>query len=105
MTNSFKNDNNNFPCDICDKVFASENVLKVHKKIVHKNHPKRLNVLDLQTTSIKIRPSTSEELEVLDVSNHRCDKCKIDFSQEQSYVKHHNFVHKRAKSPKKMKNV
>ena len=100
----------NFKCDICDKVFGSKNVLKLHTRIVHKTQEKIIPEIDITSKfskenkndldqpkifdSVEIQPTSTKKVEYMEEikGKYRCDECNINYNRVQSYEKHIKFI-------------
>ena len=92
-----KNVSRDFSCDICDKVFASAPVLKIHNQIVHKVQEKKLSVdtgeildsstVQYETKSLKSRINhldctINDNIEVNQFEDNSVMKSKSDVETE-----------------------
>ena len=76
--------NTSFQCDICDKVFASQGVLKKHKKN-HNSNPENLKC-DVCERNFNEKWKLNAHMKSHVV--YSCDQCEINFTNQDIEEKH-----------------
>ena len=85
--------NTSFQCDICDKVFASQGVLKKHKKN-HNSNPENLKCdLCEQNFNEKWKLNAHMKSHVV----YSCDQCERNFTNQDIKEKHIKISHENVK--------
>ena len=89
---SFKIKSNDFKCDVCDKLFASVNVLKVHNRVVHKAQEKKIPKVE---SDKHVR--FLHEKEQRKPKRFVCEHCGKGFATKQTLSWHFSAIHQKMK--------
>ena len=89
-------------CDVCEKTFSKDSILRLHKKEVHLGIKKFCNICGQSfTRSNLLNDHVKNEHENVKPSNRKCEKCGKYFANTYNLKRHIYSVHESMKAKRK----